>query len=81
MEKENSGHGFISGMVLGSFLGIAIGLMIAPQPGDKTREQLRHRVGEISSLGKAAWIEGKDAASQKAAELRSKFEQAGHNMD
>jgi len=81
MATENNGPSFFTGLLLGSIIGAAMGLMFAPQPGEKTREQLRSKVDEFVSLGKSAWDEGKEAASQKRDELKARFEQARGKLD
>ena len=81
MAKENSGPGFLSGLLLGGLIGVVLGLLYAPQAGEKTREQLQSRFDEFSSLGKSAWEEGKEAAGQKSAELRARFEQTRGKFD
>jgi len=35
---------FIFGLLLGSALGVSLGLLIAPQPGSETRRVLQERV-------------------------------------
>ncbi|MCJ7522317.1 MAG: YtxH domain-containing protein [Dehalococcoidia bacterium] len=81
MASENNGPNFFTGLLLGGIIGAILGLLFAPQPGEKTREQLRGKIDEITSLGKSAWDEGKEAASQKGEELKAKFEQARHKLD
>ena len=81
MANDNNGSNFLTGLLLGGIIGAIIGLLFAPQPGEKTREQLRGKVDEIVSLGKSAWEEGKEAASQKGEELKAKLEQARHKLD
>lgn len=76
MEKDNSGSGFLIGLLMGGIVGAILGLLLAPQPGKVTRERLRGRLDEAMSLGKSAWEEGKEAATQKREELQAKFEQA-----
>ena len=76
MENENGGPGFFTGLLVGSLIGVIVGLLFAPQPGVQSREQLRGKMDEFVSLGKAAWEEGKEAASQKGAEVQAKFRQA-----
>lgn len=76
MEKENSGTGFLAGLLIGSFMGVILGLLFAPQPGEQSRESLRGRMDGLASLGKAAWEEGKEAATQKGAEIQAKLDQA-----
>ena len=74
MEKENSSSHFLVGILFGGIIGIIIGILIAPQPGEKSREQLRSKIDEFSSLGKLAWEEGKEVASQRGAELHARFD-------
>jgi len=81
MASENTGPNFFTGLLLGGIIGAILGLLFAPQPGEKIREQLRSKIDEITSLGKSAWEEGKEAASQKSEDLKAKFEQARHKFD
>jgi len=81
MATENNGPSFLTGLLLGTIIGAVLGLLFAPQPGEKTREQLRGKVDELVSLGKSAWEEGKEAASQKRDELKTRFERARGKLD
>jgi len=81
MANDNNGSGFFAGLILGGIIGAVLGLLFAPQSGDKTREQLRGRLDEFTSMGKSAWEEGKEAASQKSAEIKAKLDQARHRLD
>jgi gas vesicle protein len=81
MAKESSGPNFFMGLILGGIIGAVLGLLYAPQPGEKTREQLREKMDELTTLGKSAWEEGKEAASQKGEELKARLEEARHKFD
>ena len=81
MAEENSGSSFFTGLLLGTIIGAVLGLVFAPQPGEKTREQLRSKADEFISLGKSAWEEGKEAAGQKKDELKAKLERARGKLD
>jgi len=81
MAEENSGPSFFTGLLLGTIIGAVLGLVFAPQPGEKTREQLRSKADEFISLGKSAWEEGKEAASQKKDELKAKLDRARGKLD
>lgn len=74
MEKENSGSNFLAGVFLGTVIGLVLGILFAPQPGEKSREQLRTKIDELTSLGKMAWEEGKEAATQRGAEIHARFD-------
>jgi gas vesicle protein len=76
MANDNSGSSFFAGLLVGGIIGAVLGLLFAPQSGDKTREQLRGKVDELASLGKSAWEEGKEAAVEKGEELRARVDQA-----
>ena len=67
---RDSGFGsFLGGVVIGGLVGAAVGLMLAPQSGDQTREQLGEFVDEkCSQLGDAI-NEGKAAAARARAEM------------
>ncbi len=81
MEKGNSGPGFFTGLLFGGIIGGILGVLFTPQPGEQSREQLRSRLDELSSLGKAAWEEGKEAASQKGSEMQAKLGRAGRKSE
>ena len=81
MTNESKGPSFFTGVLLGTIIGAILGFLFAPQPGEKTREQLRGRMDELVTLGKSAWDEGREAASQKSAEMRARVEQARGRLD
>jgi gas vesicle protein len=81
MANDNGGPSFFAGLLLGGIIGAVLGLLFAPQSGDKTREQLRGKVDELASLGKSAWEEGREAAIQRGEELRARLDQARGKLD
>ena len=55
MSDEGRGAEFLAGVIIGGLIGAAVGLLLAPQPGEETREQLvekgielKERVAELS---------------------------------
>jgi len=69
---SDSGFGsFLAGVVIGSLIGAALGLILAPQTGEEFREQ----VGEFVDGKKAEWDEavneGRAAAEQARAGMIS----------
>ena len=81
MASDSNGPNFFTGLLVGGIIGAILGLLFAPQPGEKTREQLRGRMDEFVTLGKSAWEEGKEAATEKGDELKAKLDQARHKLD
>jgi gas vesicle protein len=74
---NDSGFGsFLAGVVIGAFVGAALGLLLAPRTGDELREQ----VGGFVDGKKAEWDdainEGKAAAEQARAGMVSEYETA-----
>ena len=59
--KQNSD--FITGLVLGSMVGAAIGIAFTPRRGDEVRDSLMER-----------WIELKDRATDLSSRARHKFQ-------
>jgi gas vesicle protein len=48
----NQIEGFIKGIILGGFIGVAIGILYAPQSGRKTREDINRKAEELLAKGK-----------------------------
>lgn len=65
--REESPGAFIAGMVLGAVLGAGVALMLAPEPGTRTRRRLGRRV---RSLGDRAREEFDDATREPRRKLR-----------
>lgn len=52
---NNHGHGgsnFTSGLVFGAIVGATLGVLFAPQEGEKTRKKLKEVSGDLSEKGK-----------------------------
>jgi gas vesicle protein len=41
------------GILIGGMIGAVVGMLIAPQEGDRTRRELKERVGELATAGAA----------------------------
>jgi gas vesicle protein len=71
----NSGFGsFLAGIVIGGFVGAAIGLLIAPETGDQMREHVGEFVDAKRSAFGDAVSEGRAAAEQARAEMLAEYE-------
>jgi gas vesicle protein len=65
MSDEGKGAEFLAGVIIGGLIGAAVGLLMAPQPGEETREQLREKGIEL----RERVVELSEEARKKAGEL------------
>lgn len=47
MSKENKSHGF-AGFLIGGAIGLAVGLLIAPEQGEKLRRKVAYRIKHLA---------------------------------
>ncbi len=59
----NSGSKFLFGFVVGILTGAAIGLLMAPEPGEDTRNLIREKIDEYAEEGKKVFDKAKDKIS------------------
>jgi gas vesicle protein len=80
---------FLTGLLVGGVIGLAVGVLFAPAPGEETRESIRSRTGGAvervragadgvgdrvrEGIGRA-----RDGASQLAGEMRSRLPIGGN---
>jgi len=67
MSDESRGGEFLAGLILGGLIGAAAALLLAPQPGDETRAELREKGIEL----KDRMIELSEEARRKAEDLQA----------
>jgi gas vesicle protein len=75
---NNEGSDLACGLILGALIGAAVALILAPQPGDKTRGLLKTKADEWSVKAKDAYHEaatrGKEVAAKAGEKLQARFE-------
>lgn len=71
-EEETGGGGFLIGLLCGTALGAAIGLMFAPKAGNEIRQRLYDSTGDIRRKA----YETYDQASEQVNNMVSKGRQA-----
>ena len=71
-EEESGGGGFLIGLLCGTALGAAIGLMFAPKTGSEIRQRLYDSTGEIRKKA----YETYDTASEQVNNMVAKGRQA-----
>ena len=93
MADDSRGWEFLTGFLLGTVVGAAAALLLAPQSGEETREQIREhgielkgRAAELSEQGRQRAEELTAQARQRAAEVQERSrltleEQKAHLQD
>ncbi len=71
-EEESGGGGFLIGLLCGTALGAAIGLMFAPKAGNELRQRLYDSTGDLRRKA----YETYDQASEQVNTVASKARQA-----
>lgn len=67
--KDSGVGSFLAGVVIGGLVGAAIGLLMAPQSGEETREHLGEMIDEKRSAFDEAVNEGRAAAEKARSEM------------
>ena len=68
--SNDSGSNFALGLILGTAIGIGIGLLYAPHPGEETRTLLREKAAEFG-----------DRADEFADKVKEGAAVAKHNLE
>jgi gas vesicle protein len=67
MSDESRGAEFLAGLIIGGLIGAAAALLLAPQPGEETRAELRDKGIEL----KERVIELSEEARRKAEDIQT----------
>jgi gas vesicle protein len=59
---------FLFGLSAGALVGAAVAMLLAPESGEKTRDEIQLRIDQVIE-------EGKRAATERRAELESQLDQ------
>jgi gas vesicle protein len=71
MSDQNSGGvEFFAGLVIGSLVGAALALLLAPQSGEETRAQLRDKSLEFKDRAEEGMLEARQRAQTQLASLQ-----------
>lgn len=66
-EEESGGGGFLIGLLCGTALGAAIGLMFAPKAGSEIRQQLYDSTGDLRRKAAETYGQASEQVSNMAA--------------
>lgn len=73
--KDSGLTSFAAGMVVGGLVGAAVGLLLAPSPGERLREQVGDFVDDRRAAFDEAVNEGRAVAELARAEMQAAEEQ------
>jgi len=73
-ENESDIGAFLTGFVIGGLVGAAVALILAPQSGAETREQIRQRGIELRTQGEEPLAEARTRAEAAAVDARARAE-------
>jgi gas vesicle protein len=76
MADRDGGSGFAIGLIVGAVLGLAIGFLFAPQPGEETRRLLKERVGIARERAAEAAKKVRQTAGEAVKRARAKADEA-----
>ena len=69
----DSGGGFITGFLFGGIVGAAFGLLLAPKPGQETRNELRNQSDIIRSKMEDIGTAARDRLAPAVDEIKEKI--------
>ncbi len=67
--------GFMAGLVMGTLVGVGLGILLAPRAGQETREQLKGTAHVVGERLKATAAEMSSRMRDNASEIGSKMKQ------
>ena len=70
---SDSGGGFITGFLFGGIVGAAFGLLLAPKPGQETRNELRNQSDIIRSKMEDIGTAARDRLGPAVDEIKEKI--------
>jgi len=67
--------GFVAGLMMGTLVGVGLGILLAPRAGQETREQLKGKAQVVGERLKTTAAEMGGRMREDAAEIASKMKQ------
>ena len=69
MDNKGAGN-FFTGMLIGTVIGLAVGLLFAPQSGEETREMLRQK----AAVAREKAAEVKERVRKTSSDIKGKLQ-------
>jgi gas vesicle protein len=76
MADRDGGSGFAIGLIVGAVLGLAVGFLFAPRPGEETRQLLKEKAGAARERAAEAARKVRETAGEAVKRARAKMEEA-----
>ena len=70
MNNEQGGNGFLTGLLVGGIIGVAVGLLYAPRPGTETRAMLMDKTAEARESAAKLMSDAQKKANDILAQAR-----------
>jgi gas vesicle protein len=80
-EEESGGGGFLIGLLCGTALGAAIGLMFAPKAGSEIRQRIYDSTGDIRRKAYETYDQATEQVNTAAAKARQAVERGKEAFD
>ena len=80
-EEESGGGGFLIGLLCGTALGAAIGLMFAPKAGSEFRQRLYDQTGDIRRKAYETYDQASEQVNTVATKARQAVERGKEAFD
>jgi gas vesicle protein len=76
MADRNGGSAFGIGLLVGAAIGLAIGFLFAPRPGEETRQLLKEKAGAARDRATEAAKKVRQTAGEAVKKARARMDEA-----
>jgi gas vesicle protein len=81
MGAKTSRRSFFRGLVIGSVLGAATAMLIAPQSGEETRTRIKEKGSELKEKAETTYADVTKRVEAATADLRGRIDELSAKMD
>ena len=81
MGTNSSVGSFFSGFLIGGLVGAAAALLLAPQSGEESRNQIREKGVELKEKAETTYVDLQEKVDTAVADLRSRVDELSSKVD